>query len=148
MGFQSAINNILGTVSAGAVAVKSAKTKQENLKQEKIKAEAEEQAQEQKDIEEATKKMSDATQMAIGYTQKDLAKREAANALGIELPQKNPRGVSNATYQRRIGNAKAMEAIQAKYIQDKEFRQRLSNLKTSDVAAALKVEINKKGGKK
>lgn len=148
MGFQSAINNILGTAAGATIAAKSYKDKKAKEAEAEKKAGIEAQAQEKADIEEAQKKMSDATQMAIGYKQEDLDKREAAEAMGIQLPQKNPRGVSNATYERRVGNAKAMEEIQARYIQNKEFRERLKNIKTKALAAALKTEINKKGGKK
>lgn len=148
MGFQSAINNILGTAAGATIAAKSYGDKKAKEAEAEKKAGIEAQAQEKADIEEAQKKMSDATQMAIGYKQEDLDKREAAEAMGIQLPQKNPRGVSNATYERRVGNAKAMEEIQARYIQNKEFRERLKGIKTKALAAALKTEINKKGGKK
>ena len=75
-------------------------------------------------------------------------KRKAGETLGLDMPNKNPRGVSNVTLQRRVGNLKAMEEIQAKYIQDEEFRKRLKSLSSKDLAAAIKPIINKKGGKK
>lgn len=145
---QSGINNILGAVAAATVAASSSKEKKaEEAKKLQEKDIAEAQA-EQESIAATQKKLEQANQMALGYTQADLDKREAAKALGIELPNKNPRGVSNATLARRMGNLKAMEEIQAKYIQNKEFRERLANIKAKSVAAAIKTNINKKGGKK
>lgn len=153
--FQSGINNILGAAAVAATTAKSSIEKSKanaqaeaEANEEKIKTSIKEQEAEAKDIQDTQEKLDDARQLAIGYTQADIRKSKAAKAMGIDLPPKNPRGVSNKTFNRRYANAQAMQVIQEKYLQDAEFRKRISNIKPKDLAAAMKPEINKRGGKK
>ncbi len=149
--FQSGINNILAATAVAATAIKkgmdetkAAKAVEEAKAAEEAEAEAKKVAEEEQSIASTTEKLSDARMLAVGYTQKDLRKQKAAKELGIDLPQKNPRGVSNTAFDRRMANAKAMEEIHTKYIQKADFRKRIEGLKTSDIAEALKPEIRAK----
>lgn len=153
---QSGINNILASMAVGASAIKGQATKekeikikQEEAKKQEVKEAKEAKAKEKQDIADTQEKLSDARYLAMGYTQADLKKQKARNALGVNLPQKNPRGVGMKTFDRRMANAMAMEEIQNKYAQKADFRERLKGIKTKDLANAMKPEINKKqGGKK
>lgn len=145
---QSAINNILGAAAVGVGAVKKevvAGQKAAAAEQaEKLEAAQKEQA----DIEATSQKLAQARKMAVGYSQADVRKQEAAEAMGVTLPEKKPRGVQTPAFTRRMANAKAMEEIHTRYAQDKDFRRRIANLKAKDIAKAIKPEIDKKGGKK
>ena len=134
---QGAINNILGATAVGVGAVKKELAAGKQAKE-----------AEQAEIKATETKLSQARKMAVGYTEEDIAKQEAAEAMGITLPEKKPRGVQTPAFTRRMANAKAMEAIHTRYAQDKDFRKRLEGLKAKDIAAAIKPDINKKGGKK
>ena len=139
--FQSGINNILGATAAAATTIKAGVDKEKQI--EEAKAEAE-----KKDIAEATEKLADARQMAIGYSESEINKKKAAAALGIE-DNKLPKSIKQKTYDRRYANAKAMEAIHTQYVQNKEFRDRIAKLSPKDISKAIKPDINKKiGGKK
>ena len=138
--FQSGINNILGATALAATTIKDTVDKK-NMQ------EAAAKEKEQKEISEAEKKLSDARQMAIGYSEGEIRKKEASAALGIE-DNKLPKSIKQKTYDRRFANAKAMEAIHTRYAQNKEFRERIKNLSPKDIAAAIKPDINKSIKKK
>ena len=150
MSIQSGINNILGATAVAATTLKKGIEEKQQADFEAKKEAAIKDLEELKSRAETEEKLSDARAMAVGYTAKDLKKQKAAKAMGIELPQKNPRGVSKQTYDRRMANAKAMEQIHTRYVQDADFRKRLESIKTEDIAEAIKGEIRskKKGGKK
>lgn len=147
MGIQGAINNILGSAAVATGAVGKVVKEQKAAKEAEVAEEAAAKEAEQKSIDDTEAKLKEANQMALGYSQEELKKREAGEALGLQMPEKNPRGVSNATFQRRLGNLKAMEEIQAKYTQDKEFRKRLEKFTAKDLSKPIKTVITKKGGK-
>lgn len=147
MGIQGAINNILGSAAVATGAVGKVVKEQKAAKEAEVAEEAAAKEAEQKSIADTEAKLKEANQMALGYSQEELKKREAGEALGLQMPEKNPRGVSNATFQRRLGNLKAMEEIQAKYTQDKEFRKRLEKFTAKDLSKPIKTVITKKGGK-
>lgn len=147
MGIQGAINNILGSAAIATGAVGKVVKEQKAAKEAEVAEEAAAKEAEQKSIADTEAKLKEANQMALGYSQEELKKREAGEALGLQMPEKNPRGVSNATFQRRLGNLKAMEEIQAKYTQDKEFRKRLEKFTAKDLSKPIKTIITKKGGK-
>ena len=139
--FQSGINNILGATAAAATTIKSSADREKQI--EAAKAEAE-----KKDIAEATEKLATARQMAIGYSEEEIARKRASQALGIE-DDKLPKSIGRKTYDRRYANAQAMEAIHTQYVQNKEFRDRIAKLSPKDIAQAIKPGIDKKiGGKK
>ena len=147
MGIQGAINNILGTAAIATRAIGKVVNEQKAAEASSAQAEQDQAAAEQKSITDTEDKLKKANQMALGYSEEEIKKREAGEALGLDMPDKNPRGVSNATFQRRLGNLKAMEEIQAKYTQDKEFRARLEKFSAKDLSKPIKSIITKKGGK-
>ncbi|MBR3210078.1 MAG: hypothetical protein IKF82_07455 [Bacilli bacterium] len=147
MGIQGAINNIIGSAAIATGAVGKVVKEQKAAKEAEVAEEEAAKEAEQKSIADTEAKLKEANQMALGYSQEELKKREAGEALGLQMPEKNPRGVSNATFQRRLGNLKAMEEIQAKYIQDQEFRKRLEKFTSKDLSKPIKSIITKKGGK-
>lgn len=147
MGIQGAINNILGTAAIATRAIGKVVNEQKAAEAASAQAEQDQAAAEQKSITDTEEKLKKANQMALGYSEEEIKKREAGEALGLDMPDKNPRGVSNATFQRRLGNLKAMEEIQAKYTQDKEFRARLEKFSAKDLSKPIKSIITKKGGK-
>lgn len=147
MGIQGAINNILASAAVATGAAGKIVKDQKAAKQVEVAEEEAAKEAEQKSIADTEAKLKEANQMALGYSKEELKKREAGEALGLQMPEKNPRGVSNATFQRRLGNLKAMEEIQAKYTQDKEFRKRLEKFTAKDLSKPIKSIITKKGGK-
>lgn len=147
MGIQGAINNILGTAAIATRAIGKVVNEQKAAEAASAQVEQDQAAAEQKSITDTEEKLKKANQMALGYSEEEIKKREAGEALGLDMPDKNPRGVSNATFQRRLGNLKAMEEIQAKYTQDKEFRARLEKFSAKDLSKPIKSIITKKGGK-
>lgn len=147
MGIQGAINNILGTAAIATRAIGKVVNEQKAAEAATAQAEQDQAAAEQKSITDTEEKLKKANQMALGYSEEEIKKREAGESLGLDMPEKNPRGVSNATFQRRLGNLKAMEEIQAKYTQDKEFRARLEKYSAKDLSKPIKSIITKKGGK-
>ena len=151
MSIQGNINNILGATAVAATTIKKGIEEKEAANLEAKKEEAVGKLEELKSIQESSEKLADARAMAVGYTEADLRKQKAAKKLGIDLPQKNPRGVSQATFNRRMANSKAMEEIHTKYVQDADFRKRIEGLSPKDMAEAMKSEIRTKkklGGKK
>ena len=147
--FQSAINNILGASAVAATTVKASIDKKAANEAQALEAKKKEAEAEQKEIKEASDKMSDARLMAVGYSEDELQKKKASSALGLE-DSKLPKHIKQKTFDRRMANAIAMEEIHNKYVQDKEFRDKIANLKPQDIAKAIKPEINKskKGGNK
>lgn len=144
---QSAINNILASAAVATSAAGKIVKDQKAAKQAEVAEEEAAKEAEQKSIADTEAKLKEANQMALGYSKEELQKKEAGEALGLQMPEKKPRGVSNATFQRRLGNLKAMEEIQAKYIQDQEFRKRLEKFTAKDLSKPIKSIITKKGGK-
>lgn len=147
MGIQGAINNILGSAAVATGAVGKVVKEQKAAKEAEVAEEAAAKEAEQKSVADTEAKLKEANQMALGYSQEELKKRAAGEALGLQMPDKMPRGVSKATYERRLGNLKAMEEIQAKYTQDKELRKRLEKFTAKDLSKPIKTIITKKGGK-
>lgn len=151
MGFQSAINNILTQASITGRAVKYAKTQEmaaakaeeESVAKEQAAALEKEQA-EQRSIAETENKINEAIQMSIGYTPQNVKAQQAASELGINNPQKNPRGVSNRTFERRTANANAMREILMRASQDSDFRERLKKFSSKDLSQALNPQIRAK----
>lgn len=155
MGFQSAINNIITQASITGRAVKyaksqevaAAKAEEESLAKEQAAALEKEQAQ-QRSIAETENKIDEALKMSIGYSAKDIRAQQARNELGIETPQKNPRGVNNRTYERRQANANAMREILTRASQSEDFRERLKRFSSKDLSNALNPKIRTKAPKK
>lgn len=145
MGIQGAINNILGSAAVATGAVGKVVKENQAAAAEQEQAEQAQKEAEAKSIADTEAKLKEANQMALGYSKKELTKREAGEALGLNLPNKMPRGVSQATFERRMGNLKAMEEIQAKYVQNKEFRERLEKYSSKELSEAIKSKITKKG---
>lgn len=157
MGFQSAINNILTQTAITTRAVKFAANQKEAVELAKEKeqraaaAEALEKEQaEMKSIADTENKINEAIKMSVGYSNKEIKAQQAAQAMGINNPQKNPRGVSTKTFERRTANATAMQEILTKASQNKDFRERLEKFTSKDLANALNPQIRTrpKGGKK
>lgn len=132
--FQSGINNILGATALAATTVKDTVDKNKAIAE-----------QESQDISEAQSKLKEAREMAIGYSEAEIKRKQASEALGIE-DTKLPKSIKQKTYDRRYANAKAMEEIHNKYVQNKEFRERIKNLSSKDLAKAIKPDINKRLG--
>lgn len=146
--FQKGINNILAEAAVGATLAKDSIQKDKALKAE---AEEREKAAKQAEAEELAKTqetVDDAIQMSIGYSQKEITKQKASKALGLEDKGKMPRGVSKATFDRRSSNAKAMQEILNKYVQNKDFRDRISKYTAKDLSIALNAEIRAKKPKR
>ena len=146
--FQKGINNILAEAAVGATLAKDSIQKDKALKAE---AEERERAAKQAEAEELAKTqetVDDALQMSIGYSQKEITKQKAGKALGLEDKGKMPRGVSKATFDRRSSNAKAMQEILNKYVQNKDFRERISKYTAKDLSMALNAEIRAKKPKR
>lgn len=145
---QNSLNNLLMTTSiAGgtfkAIASQNAKTKA---------MEAAKPTEEQ-EIKAATDKLREATDMAIGYSEKQAVAKTAEQELGDVIGKRNekkPRGVGQKTFDRRQANAQTMQVILQKAAQNKDFRDRIAKFSRSELAAALKPTIDekKKGGKK
>lgn len=149
--FQKGINNILLQAGVGA---KFVSDKMQQVKDDKT-AEAEkiqaEKTAEQESIKETENKINEAIQLSMGYTNKDIKARAGAEAMGINYPQKNPRGVSNKTFERRQANAETMKRILSQYVQNKDFRERISKFKPNELAGALNPQVRSKkkiGGEK
>ena len=153
--FQSGINNILA--QAGVATKFASDTIRENKKaqMEEQKAEADKKMAEAKEVEakqkaeqesiiETQNKINEAIQMSIGYSPKELKTQQARESMGLSPTGKNPRGVSNKTFERRSANAQAMQGILTKYVQNAEFRDRLKNLKAKEISQALNKEIRGK----
>ena len=146
--FQKGNNNILAEAAVGATLAKDSIQKDKALKAE---AEERERAAKQAEAEELAKTqetVDDALQMSIGYSQKEITKQKAGKALGLEDKGKMPRGVSKATFDRRSSNAKAMQEILNKYVQNKDFRERISKYTAKDLSMALNAEIRAKKPKR
>ena len=153
--FQSGINNILA--QAGVATKFASDTIREN-KQAKLsqqKAETEQKMAEAKEVEakkqaeqesilETENKINEAIQMSIGYTEGNIKSQKARASMGLAPTGKNPRGVSNKTFERRSANAEAMRSILSKYVQNAEFREKLKGLKAKDISTALNTEIRGK----
>ena len=151
MSFQGAINNILNQAAITGRAVKYAKSQEQAIQEAKDKSLKEEQAKvleeqqaEQRSIAETESKIDEAIKMSVGYSNKDIRAQEAGEALGLNNPQKNPRGVSNKTYERRMANANAMREILSKASQSKDFRDRLEKFSSKDLSNALNKQIRAK----
>lgn len=145
MGIQGAINNILGSAAVATGAVGKVVKENQAAAAELEQAEQAQKEAEAQSIADTEAKLKEANQMALGYSKSELTKREAGETLGLDLPNKMPRGVSRATFERRMGNLKAMEEIQAKYVQNKEFRERLEKYSSKELSEAIKSKITKKG---
>lgn len=154
MSFQGAINNILNQAAITGRAVKYAsmqeqaiqEAKSKSLEQEQAKA-LEEQQAEQRSIAETESKIDEAIKMSVGYNASDIKSQEAAQAMGLDNPQKNPRGVSNKTFERRTANANAMREILMKASQSADFRERLEKFSSKDISKALNPQIRTKSKK-
>lgn len=154
MSFQGAINNILNQAAITGRAVKYASSqeqaiqdsKQKSLEQEQAKV-LESQQAEQRSIAETNSKIDEAIKMSIGYTDKDIRAQQAGEALGINNPQKNPRGVSNKTFERRTANANAMREILTRASQSADFRERLEKFSSKDISKALNPQIRTRKAK-
>lgn len=143
MGFQSNINNLLTQAAIGGRALKYAAKEAETAKA----SEAAAKEAEQQQIADTETKIDEAIKMSLGYTQGDIRKQAASKELGINIPQKNPRGVSQKAFERRQANAMAMKEILTKYSQEKEWRYRLEKFSTKELSATLNPGIRgKKGG--
>ncbi len=154
MGFQSTINNLLTSAAVAGRALKYSAKESEMKKAGEIAAAQEAENQklaaqeaEKASIEGANSKIDEAIKLSVGYSNEDITKQNAAKDLGIEIPEKNPRGVSQKTFDRRMANAKAMEEIVRKYAQDKDWRDRLEKYTAKDLSRVLNPSIrSKKGG--
>lgn len=124
--FQSGINNILG--QAASIGSKVAKA----------------QAQKQADIKLANEKLDIAQNMAVGYDEVTAQAIQNQKTLGLKEHNKKPRGVQQKAYDRRMANVNAMQEIREKFIQNKEYRDRILNSSREALAATLKPQINKK----
>ena len=146
--FQKGINNILAEAAIGATLAKDSIQKDKALKAEAEEQEAAAKQAEEESIKLAQSTVDDAIQMSIGYSQKEITKQKAGKALGLEDKGKMPRGVSKATFDRRSSNAKAMQEILNKYVQNKDFRERISKYTAKDLSMALNAEIRAKKPKR
>lgn len=146
--FQKGINNILAEAAIGATLAKDTIQKNQEKKLAADKAEAEAKQAEAESINMAQETLNDALQMSIGYTAKDVTKQKASKALGLPDTGKMPRGVSKATFDRRSSNAKAMQEILNKYVQNKDFRERISKYSAKDISAALNPQIRTRKSKR
>ena len=146
--FQKGINNILAEAAVGATLAKDSIQKDKALKAEAEEKEAAAKQAEEESIKLAQSTVDDAIQMSIGYSQKEITKQKAGKALGLESKDKMPRGVSKATFDRRSSNAKAMQEILNKYVQNKDFRERISKYTAKDLSIALNAEIRAKKSKR
>ena len=146
MGFQSNINNLLTQVAIGGRALKYASKEAEAEKKSQELAEE----AERESIKSTESKIDEAIRMSVGYTNKDIKKQNASKDLGIDIPNKMPRGVSQKTFDRRQANANAMKEILSKYSQNKEWRERLEKYSAKDLANTLNptIRARAKGGKK
>ena len=146
--FQKGINNILAEAAVGATLAKDSIQKDKALKAEAEEREAAAKKAEEERIKLAQSTVDDAIQMSIGYSQKEITKQKAGKALGLEDKGKMPRGVSKDTFDRRSSNAKAMQEILNKYVQNKDFRERISKYTAKDLSIALNAEIRAKKPKR
>lgn len=146
--FQKGINNILAEAAVGATLAKDSIQKDKALKAEAEEKEAAAKQAEAENLAKAQETVDDAIQMSIGYSQKEITKQKAGKALGLEDKGKMPRGVSKATFDRRSSNAKAMQEILNKYVQNKDFRERISKYTAKDLSIALNAEIRAKKPKR
>ena len=146
--FQKGINNILAEAAIGATLAKDSIQKDKALKVQAEEQEAAAKQAEEESIKLAQSTLDDALQMSIGYSQKEITKQKAGKALGLEDKGKMPRGVSKATFDRRSSNAKAMQEILNKYVQNKDFRERISKYTAKDLSIALNAEIRAKKPKR
>ena len=146
--FQKGINNILAEAAIGATLAKDSIQKDKALKVQAEEQEAAAKQAEEESIKLAQSTLDDALQMSIGYSQKEITKQKAGKALGLEDKGKMPRGVSKATFDRRSSNAKAMQEILNKYVQNKDFRERISKYTAKDLSMALNAEIRAKKPKR
>ena len=146
--FQKGINNILAEAAIGATLAKDSIQKDKALKVQAEEQEAAAKQAEEESIKLAQSTVDDAIQMSIGYSQKEITKQKAGKALGLEDKGKMPRGVSKATFDRRSSNAKAMQEILNKYVQNKDFRERISKYTSKDLSSALNAEIRAKKPKR
>lgn len=154
MGFQSNINNLLTQAAIGGRALKFAAKEATAAKDSEAAAKEAEQKElelakeaEQKQIAETETKIDEAIKMSLGYNQGEIRKQAASKELGINIPQKNPRGVSQKVFERRQANAMAMKEILTKYSQEKDWRDRLAKFSTKDLSGVLNPSIRgKKGG--
>lgn len=145
--FQKGINNILAEAAVGATIAKDSIQKDKALKAEAVEKENAAKQAEAEDLAKAQETVNDALQMSIGYTEKDVRKQKASKALGLPDTGKMPRGVSKATFDRRSSNAKAMQEILNKYVQNKDFRERISKYSAKDISAALNPQIRTRKAK-
>ena len=153
--FQRGINNILAQAGVGAKLLGDVyrENKEKNFiqtqqiesqkKAEMEQAEKEAQA-EQESIAKTESLINDAINMSIGYTASNIRSQKASKDLGLNNPQKNPRGVSKNTYERRTANAQAMQRILSQYVQNKDFRERISKYTAQDLSNALNPQIRSK----
>ena len=139
--FQKGINNLLGEVAVVSKVASDELKKAKIEKANKEKAEMEEQKATEESIKETTNAINDALQMSVGYTAKDLQKQKAREDLGLPSTGKMPRGVSKQTYERRMANAEAQRKILTQFVQDKDFRERISKYSTKDLSGALNPEV-------
>lgn len=154
--FQSSINNLLTQVAIGSRALKYASKEAEAEKKSQELAKASEQEQlkaqqeaEKESIAQTESKIDEAIRMSLGYNKGEIAKQNASKDLGIDIPNKMPRGVSQRTFERRQANAIAMKEILTRYSQNKEWRDRLEKYSAKNLAETLNPTIRaKKGGKK
>lgn len=146
--FQKGINNILAEAAVGATIAKDSIQKDKALKAEAEEQEAAAKQAEAEDLAKTQETVDDAIQMSIGYSQKEITKQKASKALGLEGKNKMPIGVSKATFDRRSSNAKAMQEILNKYVQNKDFRERISKYTSKDLSIALNGEIRTKKPKR
>ena len=154
MGFQSNINNLLTQAAIGGRALKFAAKEATAAKASEAAAKEAEQKElelakeaEQKQIADTEAKIDEAIKMSLGYNQGEIRKQAASKELGINIPQKNPRGVSQKAFERRQANAMAMKEILTKYSQEKDWRDRLEKFSTKELSATLNPSIRgRKGG--
>ena len=139
--FQKGINNLLGEVAVVSKVAGDELKKTKIEKANKEKAEMEEQKATEESIKETTNAINDALQMSVGYTAQDLQKQKAREDLGLPSTGKMPRGVSKQTYERRMANAEAQRKILTQFVQDKDFRERISKYSTKDLSGALNPEV-------
>lgn len=139
--FQKGINNLLGEVAVVSKVAGDELKKAKIEKANKEKAEMEEQKATEESIKETTNAINDALQMSVGYTAQDLQKQKAREDLGLPSTGKMPRGVSKQTYERRMANAEAQRKILTQFVQDKDFRERISKYSTKDLSGALNPEV-------
>lgn len=168
--FQSGINNILAEAGVGAKLLgdvyrtnkeneilEAKNLKAKNLKEKLIaerkakeleaqKLKEQQQAEqealaEKESIKQTQTLIDDALNMSLGYNASDIKKQKASKDLGINLPQKNPRGVSNKTFDRRLANLKAYQQILNQFIQNKDFRERINKYTAKDLSGALNPQI-------